>query len=53
MNAKERFLPFQLISLLSRHKSSTGSMPVTDTRPTPISGYQSGQSLEIYPVLVS
>lgn len=49
----ERLLPFQWISLLSKHRSSTGPTPVRDTRPAPTSGYQSPQSLEIYPILVS
>lgn len=49
----ERLLPFQWISLLSKHRSSTRPMPVRDTRPAPTSGYQSPQSLEIYSGLVS
>lgn len=46
-------LPFQWTLHLSKHKSSTGSMPVTDTRPIPTSSYQSAQSPEKYPGLVS
>lgn len=46
-------LPFQWILHLSKHKSSTGSKPVTDTRPIPTSSYQSAQSPEKYPGLVS